>query len=311
MKKISAIILSLLFVITGFSQSFAPIGAKWYYGHRENPFGSPAVGYMLFEATGDTSINSTVCRIIRKTYFASDSSVNDAGNIFVYADSNRIYYLDSTHFELLYDFNLNAGDTFFVKEPDSDIYQDSIIPFIIDSVDTETISGIPLKKMFFHDVNGHWDMFSPVIENIGSLFYFFPLTHIDCDVASCFNLRCYEDSSINFHLSSGNCDDIISSILSEENTDLGIITFPNPVKNKVYISIENHAVFLKQVDIYNGTGKLIKHYQFSNTNEFHKTVYSCHCLDHTKINVKDLFVGAYLMKIQTNKGTVIRKFVKQ
>ncbi len=307
--KISGIILfSFFVVINGISQSFAPIGAKWYYSHRENPFGSAAVGYQLFEVTGDTVINSQLCRVVHKTYFSSDSSINDNGYLYLYKNANQIYYLDSNHFELLYDFNLNAGDTLTIKNPDS-YNSDTLIYFVVDSVDTEIISGITHKKQYFHDTNGYFDMFSPVIENIGSVCYFFPRSQLDCDAANCYNLLCYEDTSISFHTSSTPCDMIISSITTAKLDNVTIELFPNPATNKLFISVTDNQTQLKGFEIFNVQGKQIKSEFFDTSNK--KTVYSCPCLDKTKINLRNFKSGTYYISIFTNNGNFIKKFVKQ
>ncbi|MDR2084006.1 MAG: T9SS type A sorting domain-containing protein, partial [Bacteroidales bacterium] len=68
-----------------------------------------------------------------------------------------------------------------------------------------------------------------------------------------------------------------------------IAIYPNPSKDYINISVENDKI--ENVEIYNITGKLVKQ-EKSN-----------------KININDLPVGIYLIKVETNWGKTTEKLV--
>jgi hypothetical protein len=69
-----------------------------------------------------------------------------------------------------------------------------------------------------------------------------------------------------------------------------ITIYPNPSKDYINISVENAEI--KNVQIYNLTGKLVKQ-EKSN-----------------KININDLPVGMYIIKVETEAGNCIKKVIK-
>lgn len=79
-------------------------------------------------------------------------------------------------------------------------------------------------------------------------------------------------------------------ISNVNNVNLEI--YPNPVKD--ILQIENNKLQINKVEIIDLTGKVI--YQFNNMKN--------------QINVSDLSQGIYFVKLETDKGIVTKKFVK-
>jgi len=73
--------------------------------------------------------------------------------------------------------------------------------------------------------------------------------------------------------------------------------YPNPATNIVNITnSENRLV--NQVEIYDVTGKLINTQNFNNEAEIH-------------LNVENLASGTYMLHLQTNEGTAVKKLIKK
>ncbi|MDX1317143.1 MAG: T9SS type A sorting domain-containing protein [Xanthomarina gelatinilytica] len=86
---------------------------------------------------------------------------------------------------------------------------------------------------------------------------------------------------------------IEESILSVDEFSLSNVSvFPNPVQDELNIQLHN-SITVKQVSVYSITGQVVLKAQ--NTR---------------KLDVSDLSPGVYLMKIETDRGDVTRKIIK-
>ncbi|EMQ94742.1 hypothetical protein D778_00382 [Xanthomarina gelatinilytica] len=108
------------------------------------------------------------------------------------------------------------------------------------------------------------------------------------------------DTSGAWVLSSG--DPLIDGTYTFEGTCLlsvddfslenNISIFPNPVQNELNIQLHN-SITVKQVNVYSITGQVVLKAQNAR-----------------KLDVSDLSPGVYLMKIETDRGDVTRKIIK-
>src|SRR5690606_26356810 len=73
--------------------------------------------------------------------------------------------------------------------------------------------------------------------------------------------------------------------------------FPNPANNVVNIT-NNENMVVEQVVVYDTTGKLISTQSFTNETEI-------------QLNVENLASGTYMLHLQTNEGTAVKKLVKK
>ena len=73
--------------------------------------------------------------------------------------------------------------------------------------------------------------------------------------------------------------------------------YPNPAKNVVNIT-NNENMFVKEVAVYDTTGKLISTQSFTNEAEI-------------QLNVEHLASGTYMLHLQTTEGTAVKKLVKK
>jgi len=73
--------------------------------------------------------------------------------------------------------------------------------------------------------------------------------------------------------------------------------FPNPATNMVTIT-NNENIVVEQVTIYDISGKVINTQTFNKENE-------------VQLNVEHLARGTYMLHIQTNEGTAVKKLVRK
>ena len=79
------------------------------------------------------------------------------------------------------------------------------------------------------------------------------------------------------------------------NNDLDITIYPNPTLD--VLKINSNQTTLKSIQIFNLLGKEIKSYKKENANQ-------------NTFDVSNLKTGLYILKINTDKGSVTRKIVK-
>ena len=87
---------------------------------------------------------------------------------------------------------------------------------------------------------------------------------------------------------------IVSDISNNSNSD--ILIYPNPSNN--YLQIKS-STQINNIQVYDIYGKKITNFTISDTDKINKN-----------LNVSDLIKGVYFIKIQTDKGNLISKFVK-
>ncbi len=265
-----------------FSQTeFAPVGAEWYY---QIHFGfSPYFGYNHFTIVKDTVFLETECRKAMVERINPDGEKYDEFSFFLYDDDGKLFISYRGNFELLYDFNLNVGDTL-----------KSIIPFEyiglntpdilyteqkVDSIQTIEISGFNLKRLYLSTFSNSY-FYSQITERLGGNDYFFPYNYgILADIEEP-SFRCYHDSEIDIVL--GPCDSTNNSSLSAEtvkepDVSIDITQFPMYlqliVKTPKNIPIRTEIDNLLGIPVYSKKITLIEGVQFINTENLNTGIY--------------------------------------
>ncbi len=259
-----------------YAQTFAPIGAKWYYGTEiiEIPsYRLDEIAFLKLESIKDTLVAGKDSRLIECS-LGSKGQISVVDSIYVYQDGHKVYYRKryQNSFQLLYDFGLNVGErlnvatnsgTVFNRVAGYDSYRigaDSIRLQLLASIDS-------FGYIYCADWNGilppHYlglESFpNAIIEGIGHINSFIP-TDNACTVdpfPSMF-LRCYEDpTGRSFRLSSYTfpCDTTydwppLTHIPSSTNP--GMTISPNPAQDFLHIHlaapIGAHAQTLYWID---------------------------------------------------------------
>ncbi len=244
-------------VVDTFGQYFAPLGATWYYGNRENPFGGPEAGYLLVKSVSKMVINKHHARVLAKTYYASDGTIHDRGYEFVYTEGNKVFYIKDQRSFLLYDFTAETGDTLKFREPFfSSHNSNTTFTMVVDSTDFISVDGTELKRMYLRDISWHWDLYRTHIERIGNMPYMFPQIGLYCDAACYDPLRCYSDHSIVYKPVSYECDKLVTGITDQYSTER-IRIFPNPASSVVNFLFEHPDFINSLLLLFSADGKLV------------------------------------------------------
>lgn len=211
--KTAPLVLLLISASLSFAQTFtfAPVGAEWWYSTGEIANTNTAFHFICI---GDTVIEGKNCRIIHADLFPN--SVDPEQNIFVYQVGDAVYryFSEEDRFLLLYDFSLNAGDTYFAHVPD--FYDPGIADSFlvhITMVDTIEINGYDLRRQSI-TCDGYYDWFMEHIEVIGNTFMLFPF--YDLVEVPQGPLRCYTDDQIG-HYETGVVADCAGSYTSVQD----------------------------------------------------------------------------------------------
>lgn len=303
-KHIIIILAAILISNTAFAQWFSD-NSIWYFNKQEQ-LAYQAHGYTKYIVEKDTIINLINAKMILitgETYNGNEIITNP---IYVYEDNNKVYYWNNTTFKLMYDFNLNIGDTLNTEITNN---CDSVSPMIIDSIKIVNIGGVDLRKQYISFTG--YDSGSPFI-NSYEILEFIGYEQNFIFAPSCFEsegfvytgLRCFSNESFEYksywwteYHDELSCDELInSSYLKDNYTYDNIVTYPNPAKNILFISSENQKII--NVFIINYLGEVV--YMSKEYNNL------------AQININNLHSGIYNIKVILNSNKIInKKFIKK
>ena len=260
--KIRFTLVLLLFACSSlFSQTWAPDGAVWHYSL--NYFGSWDQSYNTMTVQGDSVINGITCsRIIRLHTTCNMQPAKE----FMYQDSNRVFYWDppSNDFLLLYDFNLQVGQTYDILSKRLNMLPPyDTIHLRVDSTYSISLNGqarqVQVIGEFNPSIPATVNQYE-VIEGIGSNWQMFPWDNGLCDYQYDTELRCYEDSALglqNFWAGSI-CDAIILSLDEPTPSSHRLEVFPNPARNLLKWDLQNSGIHPFAVRVFDNQGSLVK-----------------------------------------------------
>lgn len=283
------LIFSLTFCSLKAQHEFAPIGAKWIQDKGHNDFENemPLNDFYTFESFGDTVINNLTLRQVNNYLF--------------YQDAYKIYFWFGDSLNLIYDFDVNQGDTIQLSVLN---YQEEIVKgdFIISAVDSIIIDGIILKKVLAVNETLITIAEYEYIEKMGSLH------KLVYDKSGLFlvggafpeYLRCYNDNEINYkteqflQYNQENCE-YRSVTSTAEILEEQINLYPNPVDECLYIEnfLKWNQAKYKMIHL---SGQVIDEKYFTK--------------EETKIDVTNLKSGFYFLQIITPDKNIIKPFIK-
>lgn len=311
MRKVTLLLLliqSFTFIdVKSQNIDFAPIGAKWWFSTF--CFSEPDCGYFTIESKRDTLINGVTAKIIESELFGGDSWSDNyftSSPLIMRSENNKVYRYDTLNgdFYVLYDFDLQAGDTLTIQ--DSSIYRgyinysgendNAIFQVIVDSNVVKLYNGYLLRHLYTSPTTGSDYFFNgPIIERIGNLHNLIGQATVMITAGFPEYLRCYKDNLID--LTSNNCD-YITSVRFKEDDNLKF--YPNPVSSGVLnITTKNEGnlneIYLRILDF---TGKEILDHEFYGQAES------------IQLNVSNIPNGVYFLEIQyDNHRKSIEKIV--
>lgn len=287
MKKIIFLLVQIAFIASVYSQGFLKQGLTW-----NNTNGGSFTQYTNFtyRVNDDTAINSLNYKIIKENYPDRDSNWNTS--FYAREENNKWYFRFPNNIneeKLLYDFNVNVGDTVSMY---NFISKEYLYYAEVQSIDSIQLSnGEKRKRIHFYLDHEVW------VEGIGSI-----ITHLD---KPCFYIYMVDIAFINLCAKQNdtilysaypdlNCYDtgaFTASLISIEK-DNNVNIYPNPAKNDINLS---SSFMIKDIEIYDIMGK---------------RVYQTDVKDYSKIiNVSTFNKGLYIAKINTEQGLISKKFV--
>jgi hypothetical protein len=274
-------LLCIAIAITSFSfgQSFAPIGAKWYYTER-HPFDGD-INYYLLESVKDTLISNKTCSVINTKSTPGCLNINLTN--YVYKEDSIIYIYINQSFQKLFDFKAKKNDSWIINNGDQ-------ITVKVDSIGITTLNSKKLKTLFVtYSSPGKVDNQSKIIENIGDVNYFFnfPISGT-CDDYYADGLRCYQDANFG-NYSSGiapSCDYKnlagVKEITNQYNIEINLTSDKS-------LSINNKNDIECSISIHDLTGKKV----------FEKDIKTSQSVDISKLKS-----ALYIVNLSKNGETI-------
>jgi len=207
---------------------------------------------------------------------------------------------------LLYDMEAGLNDTILVTGIESYLSNWNFYShdMVVTSIDSVLIGNNYRKRINLDDLststNEKWidgmGSMSGILHNVSGLVG-----------GDWFQLLCYsENDTLKYQDSSSNSCFIESTNIENKNIEQNILIYPNPANDNLTISINspkasqaNAQLRIMDVSILDITGKQVTSKKYKG--ESKKYI----------VNVENLPAGLYFIKIKTNNGEIMRKFVKQ
>ncbi len=287
------------------AQSWCHQGAEWYY----TKISQSQPTYLKITYAGTVTVNSYTCQQLDCLYGTLNSS-----NMPVYSSTSACYYtyisnnivylaIDNTStFDTLYNFDAVPGDKWLL--PDNNVIGLSCVKSKLTVADTghRVIQGVNLKWLKVTISNG-----SPILDTIYERFGLKQNFYLSFDVCSSSHdnwaggpLRCYSDNQIsNYKNVSFACDYLPSSTSVKENEigDDEISFFPNPVSNKLNLTLKQTKFKSYKIVIINYLGEIV--HQLNDP------------ISTQNIDVSFLTTGIYYLKVYDDRKQKTYKMIKE
>ncbi len=283
MKKIIVLIIAIFMINVANAQTLVDTNKVWTVVNSLN-FGPSQTSIYKFQ--GDTIISGIT---YKKMYITSDSTMTTwyYCGAFREDSTKKVYKQNSLNDILYYDFGLNKNDTVTVHG----LFYNPLM--VVDSVDTVTlISGEKRKAIYLHDsVNYCKDEW---IDGIGSIL---GILNVDasCAIDVYYNLNCFiENDTLKYHTSFYPTCYYNTESINENTINNNISIYPNPTKDN--LTIETNSNTEQRLEILNLIGQ---------------TVYTNIINKKATINTSAFAKGVYILKLSSDKETIVRKFIKE
>ena len=198
------------------------------------------------------------------------------------------YDYEDWHNEMIYDFSLSVGDTFYLR----DIYDG--LPLVVSAVDTIEIDGTQRRQLTLN-----WYSLIDVCtwtEGIGSdLGLIFDMTLRIVHGSGYGKLLCYEHNGVLQYMAEDvdGCGNPFLSLNDIDLNDNSITLYPNPTNNQVNISSES---IINSIEVFNSLGQRIYQTNVKSRENI--------------IDINSLSKGVYIIGVSTDKGYIKKKLIK-
>lgn len=310
-------LLSILAINALFSQNWLNDNDKWVYSYLQPPY----KGYQTVEVIGDTLINDKACKILASQqiyvsyipFHNQDTFYSEPVYDFLYESGDSVFYLFENQFQLIYNFNLESGDTLRIPKAEEWCQEDVVM--IIDSVKTIFIGEEERKVQYVtlprSEINLITHQKIQIIEGLGIVEgrfiyengneteynlhgHLIPYVTYSCyyDTGS-YAFLCFESDRFDYQPFDLDCYHLPMIVSTEEIVQSGINLVPNPVVDELKIVVER-SNFIEKIEIFSLDGKLLMQITPPST----------------IINLRALAKGIYIINVQTREKNYIQKIVK-
>lgn len=254
----------------------------------------------VLDIKGDTLIDNILySKVFLSRYYGIRSHLDNSSLVFLAReDSNRVFVRNNFYENpfpdefIVYDFNLDKGDTINIPLIEGGSFLGAFIKITIDSVDNIERGGTNLKRMFLSSDAGD---FIPCqwIEGIGSTLGLFQVIGNISDGPYLFLNCLYQGDSLIYHY--GLYPDCLVFVgLEDVNNDISVKLYPTIVDDVLNISSTDYPLNISFIDMF---GREV----LKETLYYDKT-----------INCNALKSGYYTCKLTSkNNKTLIEKIIKR
>jgi len=253
-----------------------------YQGQCDPPEYCKNTYYLL----GDTVIDSYS---YNKIYSTDGSSISYVGGL---REENKrifLYYTWCDHSVLLYDFNLNVGDTMTMSclAAECDIQENLYMTVV--SVDSVLLEDHSYRRR----INFNYGSAMSWIEGVGSVSgLLYP--YYSCVLCVCFReLICFQEDGNSLYLNEENasCFNFYVSIDDLKRNDEMFKVYPNPVKYQTFVTIKSNEG-INTIELYDFLGRMINCKQRINSMEY-------------KLQLGSLRQGIYFLKANLQNDQMV------
>lgn len=246
---------------------------KWVYQYYDE-FHNPTSQYTQYTLNGDT----TLAGINYKKTFVYSNYVGALRE-----NNKKIYFVPDTSSNeyVLYNFNLNLGDTIIHPYGGAVCSNDTVI---IQQVDSVLLSDGYHRQCHLSS-NAIW------IEGVGSLFYLLNPCNVFCVSANDLLQCVISDLSFTYPSIIGSCTVSVSELISSSNN---ISAYPNPANDFINVRIEGIKDFKNYtITIADILGRIVSKEKITQ--------------NPIELNNSTLPNGIYLLKINDGSSTLLNK----
>jgi len=282
MKKLIAILVIMFIGISAYSQYLVD-GLKW---NNSNPIqweGWSVYTNFTYKVEGDTIINNNVYKIVKNNI----PDVNNNWNSFLFVrEDNQSWFFkkrNSNDEVKLYDFSVNVGDII----PQYDFADfDYLGNKNVTAIDTITLENGEIRKKI--TIENGWDVW---VEGIGSVIFI-----LDMPISNMMDIPfflCASEGNNLLYIANEDLNCYNPSGLNDISNDVQMSIYPNPANSFLNVTSQDK---INYIVIYNPLGKRV--YQ-TKVNKKSKS-----------IDIDYLSKGIYILGVNTDKGYIKKKFIK-
>ena len=259
MKLLLPLLLLCLSCLSAKAQAeFAPIGARWFQnaGISNDSLIHPLQDFYIIESEKDTLVDGLLHRKV--------------GDYLFYQDGNQVYYRWQDSLRLIYDYDVEEGDTvrfeMFEWPEEDEVFENTLV---VDDISYVMAGMDSLKRIACRIVEGQGALYTQYytyLERMGStrtlvedLTYAVPLNYVPEW------LRCYQDDEVSYQTErflltaeeGQGCDYRMPNATEEVQAGVEVSVFPNPVSEGV-LHIQTDYAGRYMATLYNAYGQAVQ-----------------------------------------------------